>query len=720
MNGDHFKPLVTVGKRPAGDGQLLRCIMPVPPHAPAVPERHPKLGRPSATWTYRNESGDLLGYVLRFEENHDGKSFRPLTFWEGPGGREWRWESWPTPRPLYGYDRLVRYPAVPVVVCEGEKSADAAQHLLPDYIAITSPAGSKSASKADWSPLKGRDVTIWPDADAPGMAYAQAVAELAAKAGAKSVAVVTLPDGVPKGWDLGDALAEGWTTELALSLIRTAKPVRATQHHRKQAGMDAGAEDGKDHHRPRQRDQLLDAVSEAELWHDEHGTVYASIMVNGHYEHWKVMSSTFQGWVAGRFYKATGGAVSTATLTDAMRVLAVRAIEDGACHETMFRTGWDGVNCWLDLGDAAWRAVRVWGDGWEPVDHPPVRFIRSETMMALPEPEAGHLLEELRGFINASDDDYTLIVGWLVAALWGRAASYPILALGGEQGSGKSTMSRLLRSLVDPSAVAGLSPPKDERDLIVAAGLNHVLSFDNLSKIDGSLSDSLCRLSTGAGFLTRKLHTDTEASWFAGARPQIMNGIPSLTERADLADRSIAVRLFRISEQERQSEDDFWFAWERARPGIFGALLDALSAAVRRYHEVRLDRLPRMADFAKLVVAAEPGLGWEAGTFMSAYNANRETTSEAVFEADPVAVAIHRFITTKHAECGWEGTAAELLTELNQIVPEDQRRSRFWPQKVNALGSAVDRAAPALRHKDIAVEKRHTGAARLITIVVFK
>ena len=214
----------------------------------------------------------------------------------------------------------------------------------------------------------------------------------------------------------------------------------------------------------------------------------------------------------------------------------------------------------------------------------------------------------------------------------------------------------------------------------------------------------------------RKLHTDAEGSWFAGARPQVLNGIPSLTERADLADRAIAVRLLRIDEKARQSEDDFWAAWERARPGILGALFDALSSAVRRHEETKLDRMPRMADFARLMAAAEPGLGWSAGTFMSAYDANRDATSEAVFEADPVAVAIHKFITMHHADFGWEGTATELLAELNRQAPEDQRRSRFWPAKVNALGNAVDRAAPLLRHKGVIVEKRNTGAARLITI----
>jgi len=131
---------------------------------------------------------------------------------------------------------------------------------------------------------------------------------------------------------------------------------------------------------------------------------------------------------------------------------------------------------------------------------------------------------------------------------------------------------------------------------------------------------------------------------------------------------------------------------------------------------MRIDKLPRMADFAKLMVATEPGLGWEEGTFLRAYGENRRQATEAVFEADPVAEAIRDFVTTKHLEAGWQGTATELLAELNQAIAEDVRKSRFWPQKVNALGNAVDRAAPLLRQKGINVTKRATGRERLIIL----
>ena len=654
----------------------------------------------------------MLGFALRFD-GRSGKEFRPLCLFEnGAGVREWRWESWPELRPLYGLDRLAASTDAPLVlVCEGEKAADAAQALsgLP---ALTSPAGSKSAAKANWQPLSGRDVVIWPDADEPGAKYAETVAKLLKVAGAKSVRLIAPPASAGVGWDAADALAAGWTGEQVEQMIASAGPVEGKAGARATSGAQAEPRRG------RQRDDLMAAADSAVLWHSPQKVAFATVPVNHHFEHYALTSSAFSRWLAGRYYEATGNAPAGQMLADAKRVLEVRAIENGPRHKPAMRVAWQDGASWLDLCDDRWRAVRIDGAGWSIVEQPPVKFVRTETMDSLPDPEPGFMLEELRPFVNAEDDDYKLIVAWLVASLWARDEIYPVLALGGEQGSGKSTIARLLQSLCDPSAVRGLALPRDDRDLFTMAMSGHALSFDNVSKIEAWFSDAICRLATGAGYLTRKLHSDAEPFWFQGSRPVILNGIPTLTDRADLAERAVAVRLLRIDRSTRKSEQDWRRDWAIAQPRILGALLDALSAAVRRYDHVTLTDAPRLADFAKLMVSCEAALGWEPGDFLRAYDDNQRATTDAVFESDPVAVAIHRLMGQHAYEGSWEGTATALLDQLNIITPEDVRRSKFWPVRVNALGNAVDRASPLLRHKGINVRKRSTGTARLIILTM--
>ena len=188
----------------------VASLKPIPNDAPPLPSKHPQHGPPSYVWTYRNAEGRTLFHVCRFDNGYDRKVFVPLTF----DGANWLWKGLDAPRPLYGLDRLAASPDATVIVCEGEKAADAASALMPDAVAITSPNGAQSARKADWMPLAGRRVILWPDFDRPGETFARIVAELIAEAGATLVGVIdvlALTDDrcLPDGWDAADALSNG-------------------------------------------------------------------------------------------------------------------------------------------------------------------------------------------------------------------------------------------------------------------------------------------------------------------------------------------------------------------------------------------------------------------------------------------------------------------------------------------------------------------------------
>jgi hypothetical protein len=445
-------------------------VMPVPADAPPEPAEHPTLGKPTATWRYNDADGRLLGYTCRFD-SADRKQFRPLTLWRPTTGAvlQWRWENWPEKRPLYGLAGLAQSPRASVLVVEGEKAADAAAKLLPGFVVVTSPNGSQSARKADWSRLRARRVFIWPDADASGIQYALAVAELVKEAAAELVSaskgrfrgtvvkIIQPPADAATGWDAADALHEGWTPERAAELVETAVPREEIIIPETGAARRDKPEDGDDvrsrRRRTPQRDMLVGLTEIVELWHDANRTAYASFHVAGHRENWPVPSRDFRMWLSGRFYEETGAAIGGQALEDALRILEARAVNEGPLHECFNRTGATDGKIYLDLGDATWRAVEITAVGWAVIDSVPVKLMRSPSVRALPVPEAGCLIEELRRFfVNVkSDDDFLLVVAWLVAAFRPHGP-FPIIVLNGEAGSGKSVFSRMLRSLVDPSA----------------------------------------------------------------------------------------------------------------------------------------------------------------------------------------------------------------------------------------------------------------------------
>ncbi|NLH82850.1 MAG: hypothetical protein GX458_18695 [Phyllobacteriaceae bacterium] len=417
--------------------------------------------------------------------------------------------------------------------------------------------------------------------------------------------------------------------------------------------------------------------------------------------------------MSARSYEETGLAPGGQALDDTIRVLEAQAYK-GPERIPCLRAGEADGKAYLDLCDPAWRAVEIDADGWRIVDRAPVAFVRTGQMRPLPEPEGGSEIDELRRFVNTErDEDFHILVAWIVAALRSRGP-YPVLVFSGEQGTGKSTVSRLVRSLVDPNAAPIRAVPKDDRDLVVGAVNSHVLALDNLSSVPAWLSDALCRLSTGGGFASRTLHSDRDETVLQAMRPIILNGIPSLTDRPDLASRAVTVRLRPIAETERRTEAEFWDDWSTVAPRVLGALLDGLSTGLRRLASVRLEKTPRMADFARFATACEPGLGFETGSFMAAYAANLADTTETTFEADPVAVAIRDMIRAAYPS-GWHGTPSELFAALNLRVDEGIKRLRLWPQSPASLGNRIDRIAPVLRAQGFIVERKHSGV-RTISI----
>jgi hypothetical protein len=412
----------------------------------------------------------------------------------------------------------------------------------------------------------------------------------------------------------------------------------------------------------------------------------------------------------------SGTVPSSLAVRDAVNVLEARARIDGVARNVFVRVGESEGAIYLDLVNDDWQIVEITRDEWRITTDPPVRFRRTRGMLPLPVPASRGRLDGLRQFLNLrSDEDWYVIIGWLVGALHPRGP-YPVLVLHGEQGSAKSTAAKVLRSLIDPHSAPLRAAPRELRDLMITAVNSRCLAFDNMSHVTGDLSDALCQIASGGGFATRELYTDREEVIFRASRPIILNGIEELVTRPDLLDRAIVVYLPSIPVDKRKPENVFWHQFHEELPRLLTGLLRALVTALRKLPRTRLPSTPRMADFALWVTAAESALGWPKGAFLAAYTSNMEMATDLVLEASALAPVLVRFVNEQArqaemqsdlfdepSEWTWSGTASDLLDQLAKFAP-DVVRNRGWPRSAAAISNALRRLQPVLRVRGLLVE----------------
>ncbi len=470
-------------------------------------------------------------------------------------------------------------------------------------------------------------------------------------------------------------------------------------HINKHRGISLFDDDGR---KKGQATLLIEIGSQGLLFHDSSGDAYSEVERDGIKITMKIRSKEFVEYLSHSLYVLADKGANATAITDAKNTLEAKAKYSGMsviCAVRAYSSG----NIFIDLGCDLRRVIEVSDKQWCFNSNAPVKFVRKKGMQALPDPTSNGDLHLLRKYLNINASDYYLITGWMFCAL-GAVKPYPILIFQGEQGTGKSTNTRVIRSLIDPSSVPLRTPPKDTQNLLVSAGNTHIVAIDNLSGLKAEISDCLCRLSTGGGIDMRALFTDDEQHLVDIQKPVIVNGIDDVASRHDLAERSIIINLPVIPDCNRRTEKEYWDSFEVDKPRILAGLLDGLVSGLKNINSIALPEKPRMADVAQWVTACERDLGIE-GEFLKAHRQNQLSAIESNIEASPVGAAINELMSTKSR---WSGTPTQLFNELENISSDRVVRSRAWPQSTKGLHNIIKRLTPSFRKTGIEITKKET------------
>lgn len=396
--------------------------------------------------------------------------------------------------------------------------------------------------------------------------------------------------------------------------------------------------------------------------------------------------------VAAQFEQEIGHPPSNNALAEMLTVLEGRAGSKPAVNLPI-RTAWDGGQLVLDLGDQEGRAVVIRPGGWEVVDRSPVLFRRTDLTRELPLPRrGGRLRSTLFPLLNLPAADKSLMVSAVLSWLW-PDIDHPVIYLRGEEGTAKSSMARLLRSLVDPSSVDLRRQPGKDEDWEVAVAGQAVVVLDNLSKLPDWLSDAICTAVTGVGDVRRRLYQDQELSVISVRRSFILTSIESLIARGDLVDRSILFEPEPIPAFRTRA--DLARTWEAARPLALGALLDLAARVLEFLPAVQSSgdfARERMSDYAQIAAAMDMATGSRT---VDRYRQKVSDGIRASVETDAFAVHVMAL-----ADQSWSGSPAELFDTYKVRIGR-VGSSDTWPKSPVAVGQRLARLGGILRKSGV-------------------
>lgn len=393
------------------------------------------------------------------------------------------------------------------------------------------------------------------------------------------------------------------------------------------------------------RDQAVKTVLEhADLFHDVGGNAFMTIKdTKGSERTYIIGSSDGKNKIKHLYFQATGRPLNGQTVNDIVGSLEAMALYEGPCQEVFLREGSHGGNIYIDLGDDAGFVVCITPDGWEVRLESPIKFLRPKGYGKLPIPNKNGNVHLFREALGLSEETWTGLLAYMVSCAH-PSGPYFHLMIEGEHGSGKSFTTSCIKRVIDPAIVLRTIMPKNERDMMVIANTNRLLSFDNLSQISGGMSDVLCTLATGGGLIGRKLFSDGDPFIMNCTRPVTMNGITSMIYRPDLMNRTLPIFMPTLPEGNRKPEMELQASFDAALPRILGGLYTILSAALHNMDKVQAPTNIRMADCAQWLCAAEPATGLPKGSFVEAIVASQRSLVLEQMATHPAVVALFRVL----------------------------------------------------------------------------
>lgn len=430
-----------------------------------------------------------------------------------------------------------------------------------------------------------------------------------------------------------------------------------------------------------------------------------------------VNSQEFREWIRYHLYTEYGKTIGPDSLNNIIDTMCAKTRYSAQKVNTNIRVGLDKNTYYYDLGNEKGNYVQITSKGFDIVDNAPIYFMNSDASLGqcLPICNIDITIMQLKKYINIkSMSDFYLLVVHIISCFIPEIPHH-ILILLGNQGSAKSTTSRIIKKLVDPSKIDISAIPKNKEDLVLQLSSEYMVVYDNMNVIKSEYNDIFCQVATGGNFVKRTLYTDNKLSVFSFKRCLILNGINYVTNQADLLDRSIVVTLKTLADEERRTETDIFYEFNKDIPYFLYSIFETIVQAKKIYKEIKLEKLPRMADAVKWGCAIAEALGIGKEKYFEIYNANQNKINMEILSDNPLAFALMHLMKKQKT---WKGAVNELWNKLNYIATSKNidRSGNMWPKSPSHLSRNLNQLKISLERIGICFEINNTGRYKEINL----
>lgn len=455
-------------------------------------------------------------------------------------------------------------------------------------------------------------------------------------------------------------------------------------------------------------DNILNLIKDNFIFIDERNTPYIVI----EFKNVKIESRMFEEFIESLCYE-NNISIGGPTLQKIQKLLCNKARKENNMIELNVRFAGNNNEIYYQLSEK--ENIKITENGYEIITNNIPMFRKYSNMLDQVIPNNNGMVKsfsELFELINIDKSQHLIFTVYIIS-LFIPNIPKPILTMSAERGSGKSTATKIIKDLVDPSVLNTTRLPNDEQSLTQILDHSALICFDNISNISLKQSDFLCRAYSGDAIMSRQLYSNDEEFISKYKRAIILNGINCPIEKSDLVDRTILVDLKRIAKDEMKTEDEIYSIWERKKPHFLDKIFNVISKAIPIHYNTKLNKLERFADWQKwgfaIAEAIKEGYGQK---FLEDIDKNRNRQDMQVIENNSLLQLVLEFMEKRKE---WDGRVSDFQKEL--LLLDNGKITDLSKSTPASLSRSIFEQHDILMHQGIEIERStRAGNARYIKL----